>query len=73
MNGDEVWWLIWSHEHQAWWKPGQHGYTKNRSDAGRYHIKTAIEICVAANTSSARCLSKEKPDETICPDWSTAP
>lgn len=26
--------LVWSHEHGAWWRPGGHGYTTHLSDAG---------------------------------------
>ena len=24
-------WLIWSHKHQAWWKPYGRGYTNNQT------------------------------------------
>ena len=27
------WWLIWSHEHDAWWKPNACGYTREKWEA----------------------------------------
>jgi hypothetical protein len=38
--------LIWSYEHNAWWKPNQRGYTKNIAEAGRYTLAEAGEIVV---------------------------
>lgn len=45
-------WLIWSLEHEAWWKPGKSGYTRNVLEAGRYTQLEAIEICHEANLYS---------------------
>ncbi len=28
--------LIWSHQHEAWWRPNGRGYTTNPLEAGRY-------------------------------------
>jgi hypothetical protein len=28
--------LIWSHQHNAWWRDGGHGYTTQLTDAGRF-------------------------------------
>jgi len=41
--------LIWSHEHQAWWKPARHGYTSDLRSAGIYSKKDAREILLDAN------------------------
>lgn len=41
--------LIWSNEHNAWWRPGRCGYTDHRSLAGRYTLEEAIEIVDRAN------------------------
>lgn len=41
--------LIWSHEHRAWWAPGHMGYTLEISKAGRYGYETAMRICFDAN------------------------
>jgi hypothetical protein len=37
--------LIWSHEHGAWWKPRKLGYTGNPTIAGRYTKAQAERIC----------------------------
>ena len=42
-------WLIWSIEHNAWWRPDRRGYTPDRTSAGRYTMKEALEIVSSAN------------------------
>lgn len=37
--------LIWSHEHRAWWKPARWGYTGEIDKAGRYTPDDALSIC----------------------------
>ena len=37
--------LVWSHEHGAWWGPGRSGYTKGLQTAGRYSRDDALDIC----------------------------
>ncbi len=37
--------LVWSNEHQAWWKGGRFGYSRNISEAGAYTRDEAIDIC----------------------------
>lgn len=34
--------LLWSQEHQAWWKAGADGYTDDRTEAGRFLRGTAL-------------------------------
>lgn len=34
--------LIWSMDHNAWWRPRAAGYTKKKSEAGRYTIEQAL-------------------------------
>lgn len=41
--------LIWSFEQDAWWGPGEHGYTTNVRKAGQYNLDRAVEICTKAN------------------------
>lgn len=41
--------LIWSNEHNAWWRPNRNSYTTDISKAGRYSLEMAIEICNGAN------------------------
>lgn len=43
-----AYYLIWSHQHGAWWCPGGFGYTQHVGDAGRFGRDKALEICRAA-------------------------
>lgn len=36
--------LIWSFEHQAWWRPNSNGYTTDLAQAGRYSQEEAGRI-----------------------------
>lgn len=40
--------LIWSNEHQAWWRPNSSGYTTFVEAAGRYPRAEAISIASGA-------------------------
>lgn len=42
MTSDDY--LIWSHEHRAWWKAGSLGYSENISRAGVYTRDQAVRI-----------------------------
>lgn len=55
-------WLIWSNEHEAWWKPNGNGYTNDRSLAGLYSLSDAIMYLKSANFGLS---SKCKPNEAI--------
>lgn len=55
-------WLIWSHEHGAWWGPNRCGYTMNPAAAGRYPMREAVEICALRST---RTRSDDAPNEVI--------
>lgn len=48
MAGDRRW-LVWSHQHEAWWKPGSRGYTGDLDAAGRFTAREAADICVKAS------------------------
>jgi hypothetical protein len=37
--------LIWSHEHSGWWRPGGLGYSSNIDSAGRFTRNHALDIC----------------------------
>ncbi len=45
MDSLDVQYLVWSHEHSAWWRPNSLGYTTFMDKAGRYSREEAIEIC----------------------------
>ena len=57
-------WVIWSHEHNAWWRPGHAGYTRLFREAGRYPYDEARSICARAN---AQCGANNVPEETMLP------
>src|SRR5262245_49560019 len=40
--------LVWSHEHRAWWRPMRNGYTTNIAHAGVYSRDDAMEITKGA-------------------------
>jgi hypothetical protein len=48
--------LIWSHEHGQWWRPGGHGYTPSPALAGRYNREDALAICIKAIPGTAERL-----------------
>jgi hypothetical protein len=48
--------LIWSHEHKRWWGPGESGYTRHVSQAGRYSHADAVAICAKAIPGNAKAL-----------------
>lgn len=56
-------WLIWSHEHKAWWNPGWRGYTNSREAAGRYSFNEARKIVREAN-----CRNGDMPNEAMVED-----
>jgi hypothetical protein len=41
--------LIWSIEHNAWWRPERCGYTLRAAEAGRYPVSEANLIVTLAN------------------------
>jgi hypothetical protein len=40
--------LVWSHEHGAWWRPDRVGYTVEFREAGLYTRDEALAICANA-------------------------
>jgi hypothetical protein len=55
--------LIWSHEHGAWWGPGGSGYVRSIAQAGRYPAEEALGNCIRAmpGTSSGLGALPELP------------
>lgn len=54
---------IWSNEHNAWWKPGHRGYTKNAHEAGVYDGPDSHKIVTGANI----CTKGGIPNEIRVP------
>lgn len=42
-------WAIWSNEHNGFWKPNRHGYTRSLAEAGRFSKEEAQRICDEAS------------------------
>lgn len=61
---DEVW-VIWSNEHEAFWRPDSAGYCCDIKGAGRYSFQEAFEICNGANYPSGEHGYPENPNNRI--------
>lgn len=61
--------LIWSFEHDAWWKPRENGYTTDRRAAGAYSYKDALTIVLGANINfnDAQGDPDRMPNEAMVP------
>ena len=57
-------WLIWSFEHNAFWKSGCCGYSTKRIEAGRYSFEEACFIVHDGN----RFVNINKPHEAMICD-----
>jgi hypothetical protein len=57
-------WVIWSIEHNAWWKHDSDGYTRDRQQAGKYTLEVARDIVNQANI--VRC---DVPSVAMIPDY----
>ncbi len=53
MNDEAETYLVWSHEHAAWWSPGGFGYTQRLSQAARMSRADALMICARAIPGTA--------------------
>ena len=56
--------LVWNHERQKWWARSHHGYTDDKSQAGRYTIAQANHLCVRANQ-----VAGDRPEETMVEEY----
>lgn len=48
--------LIWSHEHHAWWRQAGLGYTPRLSEAGVFTREVALRICRRAIPGTSTVL-----------------
>ena len=53
MSDEPPRYLVFSHEHGRWWRPGASGYTAKLSEAGRHTRETALRICASAIPGAA--------------------
>lgn len=58
--------LIWSNEHNAWWRAGRAGYTNDKKSAGRYSGEEAAQIIANANIALA---PNQIQDEVLVGDF----
>lgn len=58
--------LIWSFDHDGWWRPNENGYAEEMQQAGRYTLEQALSICTEANRSFHAGYS-EMPNEAMIP------
>lgn len=60
LEGDEVYFLLWSNRHEAWLRPLELGYTRNRAEAGRYGQRDAVRIvlksAMSGEVSEVTCM-----------------
>ena len=45
-------WLVYSREHEAWWRPASAGYTMSIAEAGRYTKAEAARHCTSVDRMS---------------------
>ncbi len=45
----DSYYVIWSTEHNAWWKENKCGYSKALDEAGLFSFKDANSVCIKAN------------------------
>lgn len=55
-------WLIWSNEHNAWWRWNECGYTPWKIGAGQYTYEDALRIVHNANK-----FCGDTPNEAMIP------
>lgn len=60
---DNIYYRIWSFEHNAWWVDNGRGYTQKFEEAGHFSRRKAAEVCIAAN----RYQPKDRPNESMIP------
>lgn len=49
--------LLWSHKHGAWWRPGGAGYTGRLGEAGWFALDEAVELAAKAMPGTAHRMN----------------
>lgn len=57
-------WLVWSHEHNAFWRANHQGYTRSIERAGRYTRAEAEAICKNASYGEGRRYANQPDNDT---------
>ena len=52
-------WLVWSNEHQGFWRMNRHGYTRHMGEAARFSVDAAQAICDAASLGGRLSFTSE--------------
>lgn len=50
--------LVWSHEHGGWWRPGSFGYSPRLSEAARMTRVQALAVCKRAMPGAREALNE---------------
>ena len=53
--------LIWSNQHQMWWRPARSGYTGHIEEAGRYERGHADRLVADATCGGALFITRTDP------------
>jgi hypothetical protein len=53
--------LVWSNEHQMWWRPSHGGYTGYIEEAGRYEQDVAVQIVANATLDGQLVHNRTDP------------
>lgn len=63
---DDMVWVIWSREHNGWWRANRNGYTNLLKEAGHYTLEEATDICIESNKYLAEEEFREHgPEESL--------
>lgn len=60
-----IYYLIWSTEHNAYWRPENTGYTRRQIEAGRYTKEEARKICESNSRRAGSTLPEDVPPEIM--------
>lgn len=63
---EQIWFLIWSNEHNGWWSWNKRGYVQDIKKAGLYAYEEALEICQEGNKHPEK---ENVPNELMVPNF----